>query len=63
MMKKLAIDSRRRVIIPFNNDFTLQDIKAHLEGEGMHILKTSMCLLLKKTSLMSNPAYTCEEWW
>ena len=47
-MTRLAIDSRRRVVILSKNGYTLREIKARLEEEGMHISKTSLCLLLKK---------------
>jgi len=46
-MTRLAIDTRRRVVILSKNGFTLRDIKACLK-EGMHISKTSLCILLKK---------------
>ena len=47
-MTRLDIDSRRRIVILSKNGYTLREIKARLEEEGMHILKTSLCLLLKK---------------
>ncbi len=48
VMTRLAIESRQRVIILSKNGFTLGEIKARLEEEGIHISKTSLCLLIKK---------------
>ena len=48
------MDCRRRIVILLKNGFTLQEIKARLEEEGVYISKTSLCFLLKKYRLMGS---------
>jgi len=47
-MTRLATDSRRKLVMLLKKGFSLREIKARLEEEGVHTSKTSLRLLLKK---------------
>ena len=47
-MTKLVTDSLRKLVMLLKKGFSLREVKARLEEEGVHTSKTSPCLLLKK---------------
>ena len=47
-MGRMTLDTRRRVVTLSRLGMRLKAIKGRLEEEGIHVSKTSICMLLKK---------------